>query len=352
MSKDGYALLITLTCVIGWLMVMFPTILYLTRAWAARRDALFDLMTDSALEHYYKQFFPCRTIAPGARVKTFRKDFGRWFGRRWYVIPLLLLGILFGFGAWGVDGTLRVWVGAADAAHTLAISEVAVSAFLGGFAWVVKDQLDRFRSRDFTSHDVYNCVFRLLLAVPLGYSIGAFCVEGLRVPVAFFLGAFPTSTLFTIARRLGAQKLGLGDAGDVGTSELEKLQDVGKTNAERFADEGISTIAELAWANPIDLTIRTNRPFNYIVDCISQALLWIYLQDDVQKLYVLSLRGAQEVDFFMRQLESSDSDLQIAAKKTLATAASRLGVGEAELQLTFRQVTEDPYTRFLISIWS
>ena len=40
-----------------------------------------------------------------------------------------------------------------------------------------------------------------------------------------------------------------------------------------------------------------NRPFNYVVDCISQALLWIYFQDNVQKLYVLSLRGAQEVDF-------------------------------------------------------
>jgi hypothetical protein len=352
MSKDGYALLINLTCVIGWMMVLLPAILYLRRAWAARRDALFDLMTDTALEHYYKQFFPCRTIAPGARVKTFQKDFGRWYGRRWYVVPLLLLGVLFGYSAWGVDGTLRVWVGAADAYHTLAISDIALSAFLGGFAWVVKDQLDRLRSRDFTSYDVYNCVFRLLLAVPLGYSIGAFCVEGLRVPVAFFLGAFPTSTLFTIARRLGSQKLGLGDAGDVGTPELEKLQDIGKTNAERFADEGISTIAELAWADPIDLTIRTNRPFNYVVDCISQALLWIYFEDDVQKLYVLSLRGAQEVDFFMRQLGSGDPALVAAARKTLAAAASKLGVGEDELLLTFRQVTEDPYTKFLISIRS
>jgi hypothetical protein len=352
MSKDEYGLLIDLTCVIGWLMVMFPAIFYLTRAWAARRDALFDLMTEAALERYYAQFFPSRNIAPGARVRTFQKDFGRWYGRRWYIVPLLLLGVLFAFGAWGVDGTLKVWVGAADATHTFAISDVALSAFLGGFAWVVKDQLDRFRSRDFTSHDVYNCVYRLLLAVPLGYSIGAFCTEGLRVPVAFFLGAFPTATLFTIARRLGSQRLGLGDSGDIGTPELEKLQDIGKTNAERFADEGISTIAELAWADPIDLTTRTNRPFNYVVDCISQALLWIYFQDDVQKLYVLSLRGAQEIDFFMRQLESADSAVQTVARKTLATAASKLGVGEDELRLTFRQVTEDPYTKFLIAIWS
>jgi len=352
MSKDGYAILINLTCVIGWLMVMFPAIFYLTRAWAARRDALFDLMTDTALEHYYTQFYPCRVIAPGARVRTFRRDFGRWYGRRWYIVPLLLLGILFGFGAWGTDGTLRVWVGAADANHTAAIGEVALSAFLGGFAWVVKDQLDRFRTRDFTSHDVYNCVFRLLLAVPLGYSLGAFCTEGLRVPVAFFLGAFPTATLFTIARRIGAQKLGLGEAGDNSTPELERLQDIGKANAERFGDEGISTIVELAWADPIDLTIRTNRPFNYVVDCISQALLWIYFQDNVQKLYVLSLRGAQEVDFFMRQLASSDIGLQTAAKKTLTAGASRLGVGEDELLLTFRQVTADPYTKFIVSIWA
>ena len=54
----------------------------------------------------------------------------------------------------------------------------------------------------------------------------------------------------------------------------------------------------------------------------------------------------------MRQLASSDIGLQAAAKKTLTAGASRLGVGEDELLLTFRQVTEDPYTKFIVSIWS
>ncbi len=38
-------------------------------------------------------------------------------------------------------------------------------------------------------------------------------------------------------------------------------------------------------------------------------------------------------------------DRKAAARKTLATAALKLGVGEDELLLTFRQVTEDPYNR-------
>ena len=45
---------------------------------------------------------------------------------------------------------------------------------------------------------------------------------------------------------------------------------------ERYKDEGITTICGLAYADPIDLTIRTNFDFNYVVDCVSQALMWIY----------------------------------------------------------------------------
>jgi hypothetical protein len=360
MSQQGYAILIDLTCAIGWLMVVLPALLYLRRSWNSRRDALFQVMTDGALEQYYRQFSPARNIPSGQRVSTFRRDFGRQYGRRWYVSPLLLLGVLFGFGAWGTAGTLKVWTGVASANDTFAVPSVALSAFLGGVAWVVNDQLDRLRTRDFTSHDVYNCVFRLLLAVPLGYGLGAFCAAPLQVPVAFLLGAFPTSTLFTIARRLGTQKLGLGDASEVRqlgdndtvrATELEKLQNIGKANAERFNDEGISTIAELAWADPIDLTIRTNRPFNYVVDCISQALLWIYVEDKATKLYVLSLRGAQEVNFLVRGLNSDKPIEREEAFATLTTAAALLGVGEKELLFTLRQVVEDPYTKFLVEIW-
>jgi hypothetical protein len=345
-----YGWLIDSVCIIAWLMVIAPAIVFLRVAWSSRRDSLFDLMTDGTLALYYNRFYPSRKIDPKDRVRIFRRDFGRAYGRRKYVAPLLMLAVLAGWGLWGAAGTLKVWVNVASPGETYAIDNIALGALLGGLTWVISDSLGRYRIRDFTSHDVYNAVFRLMIAVPLGYSLGSFLDPAFKVAMAFLLGVFPTSTLFTIARRLGSKQLGMGSdaVGDAGDSELEKLQSVAKSTAERFRDEGISSIVALAWTDPIDLTIRTNFEFSFVVDCISQALFWIYVRDDIQQLYVLSLRGAQEVSSFMESIDAGDA----GAKKTLGEAAARLKVSEEALLQTFAQVREDPSTKFIVNIWA
>jgi hypothetical protein len=242
--------------------------------------------------------------------------------------PLLLLGALSGIRLYGVGGTLQVWGRLTGAEQSFSWSDITTAALIGGFTWVISDQLTRFRTRDFTSYDIYNCVFRLLIAIPLGHTISAFLDVKFKVPIAFLLGAFPTSTLFTIARRLGSQQLKISDDAVNGSSELEKLPSVRKAFAERLNDEGISSVVELAYADPVNLTIRTNKQFAYITDCISQALLWIYIQDGLTKLSVLSLRGAQEVNNFMDDLESGSPEEKTAAQNTLEAAARRLGIGK------------------------
>ena len=353
MSIDGYAVSIYVACCIGWLMVMLPAILFLWRAWAVRRDNLFDLMTDGVLHLYYRRFYPSRRIPASERQTTFRRDFGRKYGRRWYFVPLTLLGALSAWGLWGTAETIKVWTGVAKTGNAYTIPDVALGAFLGGMTWVISDQLTRFRNRDFTSHDVYNDVFRLLIAVPLGSSLASFGNPTLKVSIAFLLGAFPTTTLFTIARRLGAKQFGLGDDAvkNSGNSELEKLESVGKETAERLCDEGISSIAALAWTDPIDLTIRTNLEFSFVVDCISQALLWIYTRDDVQQLYVLSLRGAMEVAAFVADLESTNPITKAEAEKTLEEAAARVKVTKEAFHQTLLEVSGDPSTKFLVTVW-
>jgi hypothetical protein len=353
MSPAGYSVLINVACHIGWLMVMLPAVLFLCREWRARRDNLFNLMTDGVLELYYNRFFPSRKIDGNKREQVFRKDFGRRYGRRWYIPPLVLLGILSVWGLWGTAGTLKVWTGVAKPGDQFAIEDIALGAFLGGLTWVISDQMSRFRDRDFTSYDVYNAVFRLLIAIPLGYSLASFGDAKFKVTIAFILGAFPTSTLFTIARRLGSKQFGLADdaVDSSSESELEKLQSVARDTAERFRDEGVSSIVALAWTDPIDLTIRTNLDFSYVVDCISQALLWIYLGDDTKKLYVMSLRGAQEASALIDDAKSEDPALRDDAIKTLQAAADLLKIDRDVFHLTLRQVAEDPSTEFLMKIW-
>jgi hypothetical protein len=347
MSPEVYPVVIVTSCVIVWLTIMLPIVVYLFTSWKWRRDDMVTMMSAKVLGLYYGQFFPALKIQ-GALEDFFRKDFDRRYGRRLYIVPLLLLG---GISAAGMvaTGSMALSLFKATLPHKEA---VAFAALAGGFTWVVSDQLGRFRTRDFTTYDIYNSVFRILVAIPLGYSIAKLGSDTLSVPFAYLLGTFPTATLFTIARRLGSQKLNMSDDASPAGSELEQLPDVGKAFAERLKDEGINSITELAYADPVSLTLRTNKPFTYVTDCISQALLWMYITTGLPKVVVLGLRGAQEVSNLLDDLNSADEDKRADANQTLAAAATLLGIESGALQHTLEEVSGDPYTKFLVEIWS
>jgi len=199
-----------------------------------------------------------------------------------------------------------------------------------------------------------------MLSVPFGFATASVLRDDAGVPVAFFLGAFPTQTLFTIARRLAVQKLGMGDQQSDSGLELQKLQSVSRGVAEAFQDNGIETISALAWADPVDLTIRTNLDFNYVLDCMSQALLWVYFEDRTRDLFRFSLRGSQEVLGLTNAMEGvtlpfdSNQTLtpaQSQAKATLTNVAVALNMSESALLTTLLQVANDPYTRFINEVW-
>lgn len=348
-------------CLIAWLILLLPVIAFLGTTWRIRRDVLFARLQKKSLDRYYEQFFPSKARKrrrrkvseaedPDADVQArFRRDFGMLYGRRHYLLPLGLLALISGIGMLVTARSIQAWVGINPSFKPF--PPIAVSAFLGAYAWVLYDQFLRFRKGDFTPHDVYSCLYRFLIAIPLGISFAAFLKDEVGVAVVFLLAAFPTTTLFTLARRLASQKLGLGEDKQEGVLELEKLQSVGRSNAERYLDEGITTVAELAWADPIDLTIKTNRQFNFVVDSISQALLWVYFEDGVKKLYPLSLRGAQEVCSFLDDLDSDEPKVKSAAEKNLKAAAELMKMDKESFLYTLLTVKDDPYAQFLFAIW-
>jgi hypothetical protein len=362
---------IVLACLIAWIALLLPAVMYLLVIWRIRRRVLLGHFSDDSIKLYYKQFSPFspkrfRKQGTGEPDQIrFKRDFDSRYGRRHYILPLLLLAVIAGLGMWVTARSVQSWLGLIT--NVKPFSSITISAFLGGYAWVLLDHYARFRTGDFTYHDVYNGVYRLLIAIPLGLSLATFSNLQVAAGVAFLLAAFPTTTLFKFARRLSTKSLGLGEDDEKnGQLELERLQCLGRSNAERYLEEGITTVAELAWADPIDLTIRTNRDFNFVVDSISQALLWIYFEDDVKKLYPLSLRGAQDVSSFLRDLDSNlnsppqslpeeppqNPEVAYAAQQTLTAAAALLHVNEESFKYTLWTVAEDPYTKFLVAIWA
>lgn len=372
--------LIDFFCALAVLLVLYPIGRFLLKQWSFRKEKLLGALAGDAIVYYYKQFragasvlqhhppveseepteagvFP--KVVSDAYMASFRKDFSRWYGRRYYIGPVLMLAVLSAVSGWWADEMLKAWASSGTGPGT-DLRALTASALAGAFVWVVSDELDRLRRRDFTTSDVYYYVFRILLAIPFAWALSASSVDGKLlgvpavIPLAFFLGAFPTQTLFTIARRFGSQTLKLGDDQATGTLELEKLQAIGKTNAERFKDEGFATIAALAYADPIDLTIRTNFDFSYVVDSVSQALAWIYFgkNDKYDDLLGLSLRGAQEIASVIAEAnDPADTEKKNRALKTIEDAATDLKIPPNAFRSSLDQIAEDPYTKFLVNIW-
>jgi hypothetical protein len=351
-----YDCLIDAVCFLGWTLVLWPAFFYLiSRAgWAERRQRIFTNFTDDALKRYFELYFPVDIEGEtGDFRERFTTHYGRHYGRRHLGIPLVLLAVVAGLGMWGTAETLRTW----QTGHASFVwPPIVLSAFLGAFTWVTSDQLDRLRRRDLAGGDIYNGVFRFLIAIPFGVALAAVSPKDAAISVAFLIGVFPTATLFTIGRRIASKHLGLGDDPATVRSDLEILQNVGKGNAERFADEGVTTIAELAWTDPVDLAVRTNFDFNYVSDCMGQALLAVYVGEDIKKLGLFSLRGAMEaaamIDALGDDIESANpTPEQRDARKALAEAAVALSVDPKTLRYTLDAVAADPYTQFIWSIW-
>lgn len=372
------ALLVVAFCALAVLLVIWPILRFLFRPWSLRKELIFGAVAGDAAVYYYQQFRPGAAVVTktpptkaaltadhyaypkatrDAYFESFKEDFFKSYGRRYYIAPVAMLVILTAVSACWAQRMLREWAGNGIGPGTT-LRALTASALAGAFVWVISDEIDRLRRRDFTTSDVYYYVFRILLAIPFAWSITAISVEGQTlgllgsIPLAFFLGAFPTSTLFKIARRFGAQTLKLGDDQTTGNLELEKLQSIGKSNAERFQDEGITTITALAYTDPVDLTIRTNFDFSYVVDCVSQALGWIYFQEDSAKLLALSMRGAQEITSVVRWAsDASNPGRQASAEQAILDAATKLGLSDRAFRATLAQIVADPYSEFLVNVW-
>lgn len=366
---------ILVMCLVAVAIVLYPIGRFLAKQWSFRRERIFGAMAGDAAVYYYLQFrqgskviadhpveasqAPFEKEDQDAYLTQFKRDFYLWYGKRYYIAPTLMLAVLTFSSAWWAVGVLNGW---SLSTPSDSYRMLVAAALAGAFMWVVSDELDRLRRRDFTTNDVYYYVFRILIAIPFAWALsktqisdsgGALTIP-VTIPIAFFLGAFPTTTLFTLARRFVSQTLKLGDDKESGDLELEKLQSVVKPNAERFKAEDISTITALAYADPIDLTIRTNFDLNYVVDCVSQALMWIYFGDDCKSLFQFSLRGAQEIAaLVLWSHDKTNADHYTNANQAIVDAAGTLKIKMNELafRATLDQIAEDPYTIFLVNMW-
>jgi hypothetical protein len=238
------------------------------------------------------------------------------------------------------------------------LNAVALSALAGAYMWVVGDFISRARRMDFSPADILWGSLRLFISAPMGLSLASIFEPHVIAFVAFGLGAFPLETVQLALRQLSYQKLGL-ELGPTEQNELLRLNGVDKVLADRLANQDITSIVQLSYCDPIQMTMRSNLSFNAVADLVSQALAWNYIDEKLNALRSLGLRGSFEIRQFMEDLKKVDKPAghdprQIPAqdaRNLVPSIAAKLDLTEDQIWFLFGQIAYDPYTEFIYSTW-
>jgi hypothetical protein len=340
-------LLVFLSFALLTALLFIPIVSFLRSGAARRRSAIINTFPESAIQLYFDMFAPGAVLGEGTRADL-EQLYDSRYGRRHYIVPIIIL--------LGVAGILVFWATTTAYSKVLdydglaPMPDLAIAAVAGAYMWVVVNLQQRHRASDLTWQQLSAGALRLAIAIPVGYAFSAFVQEVVALPIAFMLGAFPTNTIITMGRRIARTQMSL-DAQRDAKLEIEALQGANRRVAERFEDEGITTIVQLAYADVIDLTIRTGYGFSFVVDCASQALAWLYLEERLAKVRVYGFRGAQEVTGFIDDLDADASDQSYDQKALLRRIAKELSLDSVGFENMLREIAEDPYTEFLWNIW-
>ena len=192
-------------------LLLVPILTYLTAGWRARRSEIVDALSEEAVRLYFRQFFPTVAVPPDGVTAFFARHYNERYGRRYYVVPFVILSLLAVTVLVGCVRLMEDWIWATGIPDDF--RAVAVAAVAGAYSWVVIDVIGRSRRRELAPIDLYWAALRFVVAVPIAVSFTTLFKAEAAVPVAYLLGTFPTRMLFTAGRRLVTRRLGLGEAG-------------------------------------------------------------------------------------------------------------------------------------------
>ncbi len=337
------------------LLLVAPTAIFLKVNWTRRCQEILSGVTskkDIALKDYFNWFH--QSFEPGKPpAERFALYYDSLYGRKHFLIPFAMFIVIsavliFVCDSWFIQAIK----------YKMNISErpeaVAVFAILGAFLWISVDHINKWWHSELSHRDLFLASLRMIMAVPIAFSLTRILGEGAdaALPTAFILGAFPLGALLSMFRKIGRQKLNVADAEERGGSELIKLQGIDAAMAERFAAENLTTICQLAYSDPIRMTIRTNLGFSYIVDLIAQALLMIYSGESYKKWLQLGLRGGFEVTNILDGLENGDPQEVTDSEQIIKELAGSLGISPSAVRNIMWEVANDPYMEFIYASWT
>jgi hypothetical protein len=339
-----------------FLLLIAPTVSYFVYNQKQRHKEILSGISsknDEAIKIYFEQFHPA--FAPHEKDIKRRFDlfYKAYYGSSQFIFPFLLFMTIAAVLIYECQEffreSIRIPFNILERPEAIFVFSV-----FGAYLWVVNDHIAKWWNSDLTHKDLYWASFRFALSVPMGYAVTRILGKNadLSLALAFFLGAFPLNSLLAFFRRFGRSKLGMNEEEESTKNELLKLQGIDGAKASYFSAEGITTICQLAYADPIRLTIRTNLGYSYIIDCISQALLMLYTDNKQGYWQELGLRGGFELTNLISSLKS-DNPTEIAEAEAIIKSLSiKLAIPEAAVKNILWEVTNDPYMEFIYLSWT
>jgi hypothetical protein len=377
-------------------LIVYPLAIHLTFGWKRKSDDILLAMSNKSAQLYFKAF-QSTDVKLDEALQKFKQFYHRWYGRRFLMLPIFGAILVSALSVYmlGESGeiALRRFSGATvEAKDYFALPLIATSAIAGAYAFVAWDIISKVAKRNLGPTDILGAAIRVAIAIPLGYSFGSLLKDDLGPFIAFAAGAFPLQTVQTILQRLANKQLGLEMGADSAVDQVTRLSGIDQPTADRIEEADITTIAELAYCDPVQLSMRTYLPFHYISDIVAQALAWIYLEERVTKLRPIGLRGAVEFRSLFEEAAATGKKLVLdanaaasgaAATSTAATgstatgtvaatvidlnkidgaraetalaiiakAARAIDMSEVEFLNVAFEIAYDPYTEFLYETW-
>jgi hypothetical protein len=351
---------------------------FLIYQWILRRQEFLNRFHDKTLSAYLERFSDdTQSTEQMDDLSKFLKIYKRVAGRHLYYVPAALLiatiSILGGlvvatairsgyeqyvlfYKSWlGVEGNfgeqvriVHQSIETIDAAvfpfSGIALSLQALAAISGAYLYVVGVVISGFRARTLLSSDLLWCSFRLVIAVPLGLSVGELASPTLGALIAFSLGAFPIEAINRLLRNVLSKSLNVSDMEKA--DQLVNLVGVTPDVSAALNSEGITAIQQLASMDPVGLAMRTALPFDYVIGLVAQSQAWCYIGSTMNSLAPLGFGDARSIAHLMQKLDTTPDDCEL--KKVLDSAAAAAKIDVNTLKYAFRRITEDPYTQFLL----
>lgn len=317
-----------------------PLCIYLKYVWQQKADEIYESLSSPAKQSYLQIFKKIDATTENASAK-FDVYYQNWYGRKRLVWPILLVLTIAALENLFLGQSLSKLNASSKSI------DVLTASIAGAYTFVTWNFFASVQRRNLLIADIMRGGLRLAIAIPLGFALGGLN-ETAGSFLAFAVGVFPLDTISTILRQLANKKLTLELGPADARSQVSQLSGVDSSIADRIEDADITTIAQLAWCDPIDLTMRTNLRFAYIIDVVGQALSWVYLESKLESLRPFGLRGAFEIREFMdKDLKSADASTKTRAEAVLTAAAAAAAIPVEGLRYAFNNIAYDEATKFL-----